>query len=105
MASTKSFRDLKVYRSWLDDALDAAYLSAVDFEGLNNRYYSLVEAAEILKNIRTLEIWSSHSRSGESPWSQFTVRSALLLVTLSAALLTTTEKRAPLSAGTVGGVV
>jgi hypothetical protein len=34
-----------------------------------------------------------------------TVRVALLLVTLPALLLTTTEKRAPLSAAVVAGVV
>jgi hypothetical protein len=41
----------------------------------------------------------------ESVDRYFTVRSALVLVALPAALLTLTEKSEPLSAGTVDGVV
>lgn len=50
-----------------------------------------------------------HCLQATRPWvagiDQFTVRSAVLLVTLPAALLTMTEKSEPLSALTVAGVV
>ncbi len=50
-----------------------------------------------------------HCLQATRPWvagiDQFTVRSALLLVTLPVALLTMTEKSEPLSAFTVAGVV